>query len=684
VRARLAWLIAAFSAVCLVADALVVSAFQPLWSEATIAVHGWPLVNSAALGSAVMGAVIVSRYPRHPIGWLLNVVGGTTSLSMLCESLSLWVGSDGGTEPSTAGYAASLVAAMLGGPFALCMLTITFLLVPDGHLLSHRWRYVAAASVCGLVSFLLGVTQLPANAVLARAEPDNLGLLATVTITAGGLLVTTMLLASVASMVLRLRRATGEVRQQLRWIVAAAACVGGGLVFLLVGQALNGGRQTWITSLPLFVAYCLLPTFVAIAVLHHRLYDIDLIINRAVLLTVGTALVAGAYIVLVVGVVRAVGERNVGFWPSLLATVLVAMAFQPLRRRVVHLADRLAYGPRAVPYDSLSAFTQQIGRRPPPESLLPTVAEAAARAVSARSATVHLELASPPGLTATWLAPGQPATPDAPGGMAADLDVEVVDEGGHLGSIRVYVPPGRDVRPHEQQLIEDIADQAALAFRNVRLEAELSARVAAVTRRTELLEASRRRLIEAADAERQRLAAAIAREVLPTLRGMPARLDRLEREARTADVHDPVGELVDDATEVLESLRDLTRGVFPTVLTRSGLGPALSSSLFGRSGVSLVRVSAPAAQRRFPARVEAAAYFCCAQAVRSETLPDASVDVMLQDAHLLLDLRGVDLAAPDRQAMLDRVEAAGGSMEEADEPPPSVRVRLPLAVGDAS
>ena len=98
-RTRLAWLLAGISAACAVADTLVVSAFQPLLSEATIAVHGWPLVNLAALGSAVMGALVVSRYPRHPIGWLLSVIGVTTSVSLLAESYSIWVVDEGGPGP---------------------------------------------------------------------------------------------------------------------------------------------------------------------------------------------------------------------------------------------------------------------------------------------------------------------------------------------------------------------------------------------------------------------------------------------------------------------------------------------------------------------------------------------------------------------------------------------------------
>jgi signal transduction histidine kinase len=686
VHARLAWSLTALSAVCLVVDTGVVAASGSLLSEKSIAVHGWPLVNAAALGSAVMGALIVTRHPRHPVGWLLTIVGVTTSVSMVGESYGLWVVDLAGPGPLWAGHLAGWVAAMLGGPFALSGLTVMFLLVPDGRLPSRRWRWVVAVTGTGLALTLAGLLSIPAAEMGGRAEPDDVGPLATALLTAGGLLVMATLLSAVVSMVVRLRRARGEARQQLRWIGASAACVGAGLVILLVGQAVNGGQQTWVTSLPLFVSYCLLPVAVAIAVLRHRLFDIDVIVNRAVVLTVGTLCVAAAYIAVVVGVGEVVGGRTAGFWPSLIATVVVAMAFQPLRRQVVRLADRLAYGSRAAPYDALSDFSRRIGHSPLPESLLPTVAEAAARAVSARSATARLEVLPNRALAAWW-----PTSGDGPAGGSpvaaspAPVTIEVVDPAGRLGSIEVELAPGHEVRPHERRLLDDIADQAALAFRNTRLEAELSRQVDALDARTAQLEASRRRLIEARDAERRRLAAAIERHVLPDLQRMDSALPQLQADVTSTDVSGSVATLVDDVSAALESLRDLTRGVFPTVLTRSGLGPALSSSHFTRAGaVRDLQVDEQARTRRFPARVEAAAYFCCTQALRPDLRAAGSVAVSLEAGHLVVDLRVDALDPVDRQSVLDRVEAVGGSLDVApDAGRVHVRARIPVD-GDAA
>ena len=189
------------------------------------------------------------------------------------------------------------------------------------------------------------------------------------------------------------------------------------------------------------------------------------------------------------------------------------MAFQPLRSPVVRFADRLAYGARAAPYDALSDFSRRLGESPAPEALLPAVAEAVGAAVSAHEVRVMLDVEH-----------GTPAdgglgrrTASKP--LAVDEDalvmVPISDRSGRLGEMSVRLRPGRTARPHEVALVADIAEQAALAFRNNRLQAELAAHVALLDEQTDQLEASRRRLFEAGDAERRRLEAAIARDVMP-------------------------------------------------------------------------------------------------------------------------------------------------------------------------
>ena len=310
------------------------------------------------------------------------------------------------------------------------------------------------------------------------------------------------------------------------------------------------------------------------------------------------------------------------------------------------------------------------------------MAHAVGRAVSARSAVARLELAGTASIQATWSAGGRgtASEPAVPG--AEHSEVDVADPAGHLGTLSVELAPGRRLRPHERRLLEDLAEQAAVAFRNARLEAELAAHVAALDGQTEALEASRRRLFEAENVGRRRVQATISRDVLPHLEAVPPELDRLQTEEDPAAAGAALGRLVDRTTAALDQLRILTRGIFPTTLARSGIGPALASHFAGdRQGTSL-HVDESAADRRFPSRVETAAFFCCtrsADGAGTETV----VDITLDHGDLVLDLRGLGPDRPDHQAMVDRVEAAGGSVSVAGQQQDRhVQVRLPGQAAD--
>ena len=173
------------------------------------------------------------------------------------------------------------------------------------------------------------------------------------------------------------------------------------MVVLLIPR-LQGEAGTWLAGLPLRLALLAVPLCVAVAVLRHRLLEIDLIVNRALVLALATGLVAVGYVFIVVIVGLAVGGGIGGFWPSLLATAVVALAFQPLRRRVVRVADRLAFGAAAVPYEALADFSRRLGDSPDPSDLLPAVADAAAHAVSATRVIVRLNIKAGPDRIAIW------------------------------------------------------------------------------------------------------------------------------------------------------------------------------------------------------------------------------------------------------------------------------------------
>ena len=647
--ARVAWILTALTVLIAGADVWVTSEYRALLSEEAVAVHGFPLVTGAVIGCSAMGALIVARWARHPIGWLLCLIGFLSSISLLTEAYGVWVATADGPGSRSLGGIAGWISALLGGYLSLAALAVLFLVAPDGRLLSRRWRAAVIAALVGYGVYAVGLLTLaPTEFDIDRQDSGPIGSLLPVL---GLPCVAAALVAAMVSMVLRLRRSQGVHRQQLRLIALSAAFVALSFIHLLVVQVANGGRQTWFSSLPLFASYFLLPLLFAVAVLRYRLFDLDLIINRAVVLALGTIFALIGYTGLVLAVSALLNARTSGFWLSLLATALVALAFQPLRQRVVRFANRLAYGARALPYEALSEFSRRLTEPPSPDLLLPAVAEAAGRAVSARSSTAKLQVPGLVGISDTW--PGPAEGPP-------DYQVAVRQDGDTLGSIGVTMPKGRGLRPADDQLLHDLADQTALAFRNAAMQTELAGHVAALDQTTDALAESRRRIIAADDAARRRLESAISRDVLSLLRPMPERLRHLSVATSGNTATDELEQLVDETNVALESLRALTRGLFPTQLTRAGLARALGSHL-ARNAQAVALYVEPSADRRFPARVEAAVYFCCVEAVHAGSAA-VRIDLRLVAAELVVQIHGLASDQLDVPAILDRVEAAGGRL----------------------
>ncbi len=663
-RARVAWFLAVLTAILTVIDILVTAQYRPLLSEAAVAEHGFPFVNGAVLGSAVLGAVIIARYERHAVGWLLCVIGSTGAFSLLTEAYAIWVVAEDGPGARSLAGLSGWLSALFGGQLAIGGLALMFMLAPDGQFLSKRWRNAAALLAVGVL--LCTVSVLVANPATFDLQSRDDGLVRGLLLSFGFLLIVVGLVTSVASMVVRLMRSRSEIRQQLLPIALSAVALVIGIAWVVVVQSNNGEKQTWASSLPLFVAYTLIPLLFAIAVLRYRLYDIEVIVNRAVVVGVGTGFAGLGYTALVVTVGKGVDSRTSGFWLSLLATALVALAFQPARRWVVRLANRLAYGARAQPYEALSDFSSRLSEMPSRRTLVSAVADAAGRSVSARRAVASLDVPGVPTLSADWGRDDVEGEPHV---------VEVHNGGAGLGTISVWIPKGRPLQPSDTRLLTVLSEQAAVAFRNVAMESQLAAHVADLDHATRELSASRSRIIEADNAARRTLEEAISREVLPRLTTLPAALESARQDVALGSPDHGVDLLVTSTNEALEALRELTRGVFPTQLARSGLEPALRALLARHGLASALRVGASVAGERFSPRVEAAVYFCCAEASRSAS-ELSSFELGVTGEDLVLEVAGVSPGEADLRAIGDRVGAVAGSVTTAPD-----RITLTIPVG---
>jgi GAF domain-containing protein len=675
-HARLAWGVFALTTIAVILDTVFTGAHRSLLSEATWAEHGWPLAPLAGVGCALMGALIVSRYPKHMLGWLLSAAS-LLSVTLAADAYSLWVLEGDGPGSAYWAHVVSWASPLLGWP-AFTALVMVFLISPTGHLPSPRWRWAVWATLAGLGLRTLGqLTMRPGDFVFAD-QYDGFSV-STVLLTMGYLLVAAGLIASAVSLLLRLRTARDDERRQLLWIAASAVFLAIGVVVILAVPRTLGKEGTWLAGLPLRLAQLSVPLCVAVAVLRHRLSEIDLIVNRAMMVALATGLAAIGYVSLVVVVGSTLGGAG-GFWPSLIATALVAMAFQPLRHRVVRLADRLAFGAAAAPYEALADFSRQLGDRPDPAALLPAVAEAAAHAVNASRAVVSVHVEAGPDEVAAWPPPGQEDE------ATSRVAIPVVAHGERLGTITVEMAAGYALRPGDQRLLEDLADQAAIAFRNAQLTAELAAEVERLSAHNRELDQSRSRLISAGDAERSRVERAIARQVIPHLTPLPGQLRQLsqsEPDGRTGLDTTRLEPFLASMNSAMQSLREITRGVFPAQLARSGLPTALGSLLARPGLIGRLTVEDSATRLRFDPRVEAAAYFCVAEATRAFNHPVA-VTLAVHGDQLHLKVSGTEAGGLSMSHMRDRMEAAGGSVSATDRGGRTfLEVRAPAALAPA-
>ena len=292
-RARIAWCVVGLTTIAVILDTVFTAAHRPLLSEATWADHGWPLAPLAGVGCALMGALIVSRYPKHMLGWLL-CAASLLSVTLAADAYSLWVLEGDGPGSSHLAHVTAWASPLLGWP-AFTALILVFLISPTGHLASPGWRWAVWATLAGLGLRTLGTLTMPPGDFVYAEQYDGFTL-STVLLTMGYLLVAAGLIASAVSMVLRLRKARDDERRQILWIGSSAAFLALGVVIILVVPRLLGEQGTWLAGLPLRLAQLAVPLCVAVAVLRHRLLEIDLIVNRALLVALATGLAAIGYV----------------------------------------------------------------------------------------------------------------------------------------------------------------------------------------------------------------------------------------------------------------------------------------------------------------------------------------------------------------------------------------------------
>ena len=685
------------------------------------------LTGMLSLVYPAVGAIIASRLPTNPIGWIFCGVGVVYATQRFAQAY--------------ADYALLVNFALPGGEYmawyaflvenVIPILAVVFvmLLFPDGRLPSPRWRIVAWTAVLGAVLEALYDAFDPGDMGTSYYSFMNpfgweggiwigvigVGLTTYDLLDASNVIGQTLLLtsslAAICSLALRLHRARGDERQQLKWFMYAA--VPAALAFslslltftfvdfadLVFGTPLiPGWRQPPFTAYVVIdnifyvagFALLVVPLFTYIAIVRYRLYDIDVVINRTLVYGALTTCVVGIYVLAVVAL-GALFQTQGNLAVSLLATGLVAVLFQPLRSRLQRGVNRLMYGERDEPYAVLSRMGRRLEATIAPEAALTTIVETIAQALK----VPYVAIAVGQGIEGfeTVAEHGAP--------IGEPLVLPLVYQQETIGRL-VVAPraPGETFSPADRRLLEDLARQVEVAVHAVGLTADL--------------QRSRERLVTAREEERRRLRRDLHDGLGPTLGALTLGLDTARLALAQDDpkaVNDLLVELKGQSREAVSDVRRLVYGLRPPALDDLGLVPAIRQQAANRGLLAdafpngqgprwensknglVFRVQAPDDLPSLPAAVEVACYRIAQEAItnaaRHSGASSCLVRLCLDEADGTLQLEVSDDGkgvAEDRSAgvgmssMRERTEELGGTLTVGALPEGGTRVlaRLPL------
>jgi len=610
------------------------------------------LLLPAPLAYAWMGCVLLARRPGHPMGPLLCLIGLADAFATGCYAYVRYavVHSPGSLPFSTL---ALWVNTWAYAPATSLGAMVLLLVFPDGRLLSRRFRPALWAALAFIPLSITAFAFSPQNLgplFRDRHNPYAFPQLDWLFRTCGALAIGFGVVAgvgAVASMTLRWRRSDRVGRQQLKWLLAVLPFT----VVSLIATLVFPGTWSLVLALP---AGILMPIAIGIAVTRHRLYEIDILLNRAALYGLLTAGVAGVYLAVVVIAHSLFGVQGRGLSVQIIATVLAAAVLWPLHDRVQRRVDRLFYGDRGVPYEALARLGRRVEEAADPETALNSVVKTIADSLRLPYAALELRLGDGWSPAATYgEAPSQV--------VAFPLTFQRETVGRLLVGMRSR---GENLGPDDVRLLADLARQAGPA-----------AHVVALRR---ALDASRAGLVTAREEERRRLRRDLHDGIGPTLAGLTLGLDTAR--ARAADqpaLTELLGKLKAETQRAVTDVRRIVYGLRPPALDDFGLIGSLREEV-GRlqyeAPALTVTLDAPDSEAPdLPAATEVACYRIVTEALTNITrhalATKCTVRIRLDDQDLDVEVRDDGVGLPEGwragvgiTSMRERVTELGGDL----------------------
>ena len=558
---------------------------------------------------------------------------------------------------------------ILGLQSALFIPTLLlFYLFPDGHFVP-RWTRYAALVLLIITPLFIHVTMVEWLPTTTPRADVILGLY--------GLL----LIIGMYAQIYRYRRVAGPIeRQQTKWAVLgfllAVLILGASQVpYAIASQIPPGALQPWwtpLSSLGWWLTLCIIPLSLAIAVLRYRLWDIDVLIHRTLVYGSLTAIIISLYVLVVSGV-GALFQSTGSFVPSLLATGLIALLFQPLRERLQRGVNRLIYGERDEPYAVIAHLGRRLEDTLSPDAILPTIVETVAQALRLPYASIDLLGDEARSLSAEY--------GDARLAQRTDLiRLPLAYQQEPIGELRLAPRAlGESFSRADWRLLTDFARQAGLAAHGVRLTTDL--------------QRSREHLVTAREEERRRLRRDLHDGLGPVLASLAMQADGardwLHSEPERVDA--TLIEVTAKAQAALQDIRRLVYDLRPPALDELGLIGALRQTAANMPEGLHVEVAAPDALPPLSAAVEVAVYRIAQEAlnnvVQHARARNCTMRLSVQD-ELQLEISddGAGLATEARAgvgliSMRERAAELGGRCVIESPPAGGTRVLayLPLA-----
>jgi two-component system NarL family sensor kinase len=551
-----------------------------------------------ALAYACMGCVLLARRPGHPMGPLLCLIGLAIAFSQLPFAYARYtlVHSPGSLPFSTTMLWMNTWAYAPAISLAGLVLPLVF---PEGRLLSPRWRPALWAALAFIPLYIAGYALIPQSmGSLFHKMPNPYtvprldGLFKAMQVLAVVCGVGAAA-AAVATVTLRWRRADRVRRQQLKWFLAVLPVADASLVATLIAPG------PWSLAIGL-ISGTLMPVAIGIAVLRYRLYEIDILLSRAVLYGLLTAGVAAVYLAVVEVAYLLFGVHGTDLPVQVIATALGAAALFPLRDRVQRRVDWLFYGDRGVPYEALARLGRRVEEAADPETALSSVVKTIADSLRLPYAALELRLGD------GW-SPAAAYGEASPQVVAFALTFQRETVGRLLVGTR-----SRDEQlgPDDERLLADLARQAGPAAHAVALR--------------RALDVSRAGLVTAREEERRRLRRDLHDGLGPTLAGLTLGLDTAKaRSASQPELQELLGKLKAETQRAVADVRRIVYGLRPPTLDEFGLVGSLREEV-GRLKYETpslaISLDTPAEDLAdLPAAVEVACYRIVTEALTNVT-----------------------------------------------------------------